>query len=204
VPERRPAAANEALYDLAPDEVESTSMSAQPVVAAPAVSYARRQTIGESSVDRFFPDRVKDLYLPLALIAGGTLIEVIAAIVQRQAGLPQAMVMVGVWMILNTVIMLLTVMVVAKIRSINFGPFATAIIKLCGISIGPDAVGTLVSLVLAFIPFSGVIGWLISCVIYFALIGALFDLDESDTWVVVLSVFFVKLALIVGIFIFFA
>jgi hypothetical protein len=94
-------------------------------------------------------------------------------------------------------------MVVAKIRGINFGPVPTALIKLCGLSIGPGAVGSLLSLLFGWIPIFGALGgWIAGCILYFAMFGAMFDLEESDTWVVVLSVFFVRLALFVGLVLF--
>lgn len=197
------------LYDVAPDpDVAQRERSPAPLTstvvttgsAAHAVSYARRETVGETAVDRYFPDRVKDLYLPLGLIAGGTVIEVLIAVFGSSMSLHRAFLGVGAYVIVNTVLMLATVFVVAKIWRIGFGPVPTAIIKLCGISIGPGAIGSVVSLVLGFLSCIGaLIGWLVGCVLYFALIGALFDLEETETWTVCISVFIVKLLLVVFI-----
>ncbi|MGH7178233.1 MAG: hypothetical protein ACREJC_12705 [Tepidisphaeraceae bacterium] len=189
------------LYDLVDTPHTAPSAAVQPGVTplpvSPVISYARQETIGESAVDRYFPDRVKDLYMPLALIAGGTIVEASLALFSRTGTVAGAMLGVGVYMICNTIIMLLTVMAVAKIRGINFGPYVTAIVKLCGISIGPGAAGSLASVALAWLPLGRILGWLAGFALYFAMIGALFDLDQSDTWCVVLSVFFARL--LVGI-----
>jgi hypothetical protein len=92
--------------------------------------------------------------------------------------------------------MLAGIFLVAKIRDISFGPLPTAIIKLCAISIGPGAIGSLLGLVLAWFPLGGLIGWVVGFILYFALIGALFDLDESDTWWCVITIFGVKLLVV--------
>ena len=192
------------VVDDAPRAGATTAAAASPPVipVARPMSYARRETVAEPVTDQYFPDRVKDLYAPLAMIAVGTIIELSLAMFGRSRSLAYAMTSVGVFLVANTIIMLLTVMVVAKVRSISFGPVPTAIIKLCGLSIGPGAVGSLLSLIFAWIPFLGALGgWLAGCILYFACFGALFDLDEPDTWAVVLSVVFVRIALFIAIMI---
>ena len=52
---------------------------------------------------------------------------------------------------------------------------------------------------LRFIPFGGLFGWIGEFILYFALLGALFDLDESDTWYFVWVVFLVKVAVVLAI-----
>jgi len=205
-----PPAEEEELYDLVPDSEPRSAMKVtvidHPVISPPApapfkpgdaVSYARRATPATGvAVEHYFPDRVKDLYMPLALIAAGTVIDVAMQLFSpgaRRSSLAGALAAVGLAMIVQAAIMLATVFVVAKVRGISFGPVPTAILKLCGISIGPGAIGSLIGLVLGFLPIIGaVVGWVSGFILYFACIGALFDLDESDTWAVVISVFFAK------------
>jgi hypothetical protein len=201
-----PPAEEEELYDLVPENEPKPAMKVtvvehpisppKPFKPGDAVSYARRETPHtDLAVDQYFPDRVKDLYIPLGLIVAGTIIDVAMYVFSgsRGASLIRGLAAVGIYMIAHTVIMLATVFIVAKVRGISFGPVPTAILKLCGISIGPGAIGSLIGLVLGFIPiFGGLIGWLAGFILYFACIGALFDLDESDTWAVVISVFLAK------------
>jgi hypothetical protein len=210
-------AEEEELYALVPDNEPKRAMKVTviehpvvPVKEAPfvpgaAVAYARNEAvIRESRVEQYFPDRVKDLYIPLALIGAGTIIDTAlylfagrasrVSVLGPGAALAGALAAVGFSMLAQAGIMLATVFVVAKVRGISFGPVPTAIVKLCGISIGPGAIGSLVGLVLGFLPFiGGLIGWIAGFILYFACIGALFELDESDTWAVVVSVFFAKL-----------
>src|SRR5436309_3195542 len=86
---------------------------------------------------------------------------------------PSAPAAVGVSMLVQAGIMLATVFVVAKVQGISFGPVPTAIVKLCGISIGPGAIGSVIGLVLGFLPFIGaLVGWIAGFILYFACIGA--------------------------------
>jgi hypothetical protein len=200
-----PPAEEEELYDLVPDTepkpalkvtvIEHPLEPPAPFNPGDAIAYARRETPhADLVVDRYFPDRVKDLYLPLVLIAGGTVIEVAIAVFGRSMPLYKAGAAVGLYMLIHAAIMFVTALFAAKVLSISFGPIPTAIIKLCGIAIGPGAIGSLLGVMLGFIPIVGaLIGWLCGCILYFATIGALFDLDEGDTFYVVIFIFFAKI-----------
>ncbi len=194
VPSSPPEA--EGPYDIAPEE-PAMSPSSPPVT--PALEY-QRADVRATETDLYFPDRVKDLYIPLALIGAGTVIEVAMAFFGRRGGVDSAesaVLRVGIYMIINTVLMLVAIFAVAKLRDISFGPLPTAILKLCGISIGPGAIGSLAGFMLAWLPFGGIVGWILGFVLYFALIGALFDLDEPDTWWCVVTIFLTKVAFVI-------
>jgi hypothetical protein len=60
--------------------------------------------------------------------------------------------------------------------------------------VAPSAVVRLASPVLDFVPLGSLVGWIGEFVLYFALLGVLFDLDESDTWYCVCVIFLVRLA----------
>jgi hypothetical protein len=188
---------NDDLYDVVPDD--PPVRVAPPVAVAPkTVAYARRSLVSSNSaVERLFPDRVKDLYLPLWLIAGGTVID-IAIFAMYGIGSPRGLFAVLGWnLIVSPVLMLLTAIVVGKIRAINFGPVATALLKLSAIGVAPMALNLLLCVMLQWLWLLGaILAWTVSFVLYFALIGALFDLEESDTRYMV-GVFFV-VGLILG------
>src|SRR5262249_23500626 len=144
-------------------------------VPSRAIAYATRDVATpDPLLDKYFPDRVKDFWLPLWLIAGGTAVYIVAALLSRNPFVTTSAVLAGLGyrMIVNAAIMLGTCFVVSKIRDISFGPIVTAATKLCAIAIAPDALCVLLG--------NGLIGWLADLVLYFALIGALFDLDQSD------------------------
>lgn len=185
-------------YELAAEPAPAVAPAASPPHAV-SLDY-RRKDAPEPEASAYFPDRVKDLYMPLAFIAIGTAVEIGLGFFSRRGGLEGAaagVIHVGLKLIINTVLMLVAILVVAKIREISFGPVPTAILKLCGISIGPGAIGTLVGLMLAWMPLGGLLGWVVGFVLYFAAIGALFDLDESDTWWCVGTIFFAKVMFVI-------
>jgi len=180
----------DSLYALAP-------IAAIPVAAvpAPALVYRDKQK-DPSALDLHFPNRVMDLYAPLGLIAGSIVVWLIAVGLFASTQFPFTMVLrrIGLEMLIETSLMLVGVSFAAKWREISFCPFWSAILKLAAISLAPQAVMMLMILPLAFIPFGGLIVWLIGFGIYFALIGALFELDSSDTWFCVLVIFIVRMA----------
>lgn len=89
--------------------------------------------------------------------------------------------------------MLAGILLVAWLRKISFGPFRTAVFKLAAVSVAPAAVLSLLTPALMVIPFGGLIGLLVGFVAYFTLLGALFDLDQGDTWYCVCVIFLVHL-----------
>jgi hypothetical protein len=92
----------------------------------------------------------------------------------------------------GTAVMLLAMLIAAKIRGIDLGRLGVAAYKLAAISIAPAAAVQFLSPITTFIPFGGIIGLVVQFVLFFALLGALFDLDESDTWYCVWTMFFTR------------
>jgi hypothetical protein len=210
------------MYDIAPDPapravaaVGTVLVPSEPVPGAPAAVGAthvphgaaqlgyRRAEPTEGAVAEYFPDRVKDLYAPLWLIGGGTVVELVAAVIRYRGsprGLSAGMTEVGITLVAGTVFMLVGILIAARVRGLDLGKFWTAVLKLAAISIAPGAVVTLASPALMLLPIIGaLLGWGINFCLYFALIGMLFDLDESDTWFVVVVVFLVKVAVAIAL-----
>src|SRR5207245_1514079 len=99
-------------------------------------------------------------------------------------------------MIAGTIVMLAGVLAAAKFRGISFGPFWSAVIKLAAISLAPHAAMMLLNAPLMFVPLGGLLNWVIGFCLYFALIGALFELDQSDTWYCVMVIFVIRVAIV--------
>ena len=76
-----------------------------------------------------------------------------------------------------------------NLRQFKLGSFGSAILKLAAISVAPSAVISLFAPILMFIPFGGLAGLAAEFILYFALLGMFFDLDESDTWFCVWTIF---------------
>jgi hypothetical protein len=140
--------------------------------------------------------------MPLGLLAGGVLVEIIAEMLRT--GRPGvALGSVAVQLVFGTLAMLGGILLAAKFRGINLGPFWTVVFKLAAISVAPSAAVDLVNPILRLIPIlGGLLGFAVQFILYFALLGALFDLDESDTWFCVWVIFLANLVIyfaIIGI-----
>jgi hypothetical protein len=140
------------------------------------------------------PEQIKNLYLPLWLLGGGVVIGVVAAFIRRQ-DLRTALIEVGVELVGGTILMLAGIFVTAKIRDIEFGEFWVAVYKLAAVAVAPSALGALLEPLTRMFPLGFLANWLAQFVLYFALLGVLFDLDEPDTWACVFVIFLVKVML---------
>jgi hypothetical protein len=134
--------------------------------------------------------------MPLGLLVGGLAVEFAAgwwSSAGGGAGMLLVLAEMGIRVLLGTTLMLLGVLIAARFRGIEMGRFWTAVLKLSAIVVAPSAVMTLLYVFLRSI----CLGWLIVLVMgfcfYFALIGAFFDLDQSDTWYCVCVIFLLKL-----------
>jgi hypothetical protein len=185
---------------MAPASVPPSSV---PSTGAPAtrvspLAYRQPTTPGSSTLERLFPDRVKDLYMPLALIGGGTVVWfgymlLFGAASGRSTA--RAMASSGLEIIVGTALMLVAILIAGRYRRIDFGPLPVAVMKLCAVAIGPTAVVILAGPLLWFIPFGASI---VQFAMFFALLGAMFDLDQSDTWYCVAVIFIVNVAVYFG------
>jgi hypothetical protein len=140
------------------------------------------------------PEHIKNLYMPLWLLGGGVAVEIAGAFF-RSRNLQIGLAEIGLNLIFGTTLMLIGIMLAAKARQIDLGPsFWTVCLKLCAIAVAPGALVTLLSPVLNHVSLvGGLAGWVIMFCFYFALVGALFNLDESDTWFCICVIFLVRL-----------
>jgi hypothetical protein len=187
----------EGLYALVPDD-RDLRPARKPVVSSPPLDYRTPRTPSPQS-DSLFEDRPIDLHLPLALLGGGVLIEVVAALIHaRGAGASFASMLgsIGVRLIVAPAIMMVGILIAAKFREIDFGHLGVAAMKLAAICIAPTAAVTLLMPIARVIPIFGWLGLLlVQFALYFALIGTMFKIDESDTWYCVCVFFILDVAL---------
>jgi hypothetical protein len=206
-----PPADGDDLYDFAPPEAKpapthtaaARAVAAQSPTPASPLQYQNPRDRGVTeSGSEYFPDKTLDYHLPLALIAGGTLIEVVAALYRgshSRAGFAPYLTDVGLQLIVGSATKLLAVLIAARFRGIELGKLPTAIMKLAAISIAPGAAFTLLTPALAVIPFGILLGLIGQFILYFALLGTLFHMDESDTWYCVCVIFIINVALYLGL-----
>lgn len=187
------------LYDLAPAPADAEPRKAIPITNAPReVKLNYRGRTDERAVTAE-PDKIKNFYMPIWLLSAGILIDTVAAFFEERT-IAEALISVGVKLVLGTVIMLAGILIAAKARHIDLGNFWTAVFKLSAVAVAPSAAVALVSPVLRFIPFGFLLIWAIEFVAYFALLGVFFDLDESDTWYCVWTIFLVNLGIYFAIY----
>ena len=206
-PQDEPGKVEDELFDLAPDltppkpkpravvaaqavmvpEADPAAATAKPALAYQPTAVAKEEMFG---------DKTMDLYAPVFLIAGSVAVEAIATTLNRggYASFPAAMVAVCVDMVVTSIFILIGLLIAAKIRQIKLGPLPSAILKLFAIASAPSAVMDLLRIPFRFIP---ILGWLLVWVggfmLYFALIGVFFDLDQEDTWYCVMVILVVKI-----------
>jgi len=184
-------------YELVPERVIAKPRNGgtpREVIPAP-LNY--RSTMPQPTV-KTAPEEMIHLQLPIWLLAGGVVIEVVASCL-RERSIGVAMAVVGAQLVLGTAILLAGVLTAMRMRGIAIGSLPIAALKLAAIVVAPAAAVDLLEPAMRFIPFGGLIGWGVSFLLYFALLGALFELDESDTWYCVWVIFLVRLAVFFGL-----
>jgi hypothetical protein len=204
---------DDGLFELAPDVTEKKPAPRRNAGQAPleataaamgVLPYRSHKAEEKASGE---PNQLMDLWAPLFLIVAAIAGQALAAFIKTRgnpASLSTAMTAVTIDMAFGTAFMMLGMWLAAKSRKIDLGGIATAIFKLAAIAVAPSAAIELLSIPLKIIPLFGwLFAWVIGFMLYFALIGTLFDLDQDDTWYCVKVIFFVKiitaLAFIFGI-----
>jgi hypothetical protein len=135
--------------------------------------------------------------MPLWLLAGGVAVEIAAALIKMgnpQRALTHLWLHVGLKVIVGTLIMLTGMLLAARVRGIDLGNVWTAAFKLAAVSVAPGAIMIFFTPVLSVFPLGFLLVWLAHFCLYFALLGALFDLDQEDTWYCVCVIFLLHLA----------
>jgi hypothetical protein len=172
-------------YDLAEEPAKPAPPRLPPREPPPTLGYrgpVRDEAHSASRDSGAVADQaVVNLHLPLWLLVGGIVVEVIA-LWWGWTTFRAAMTAVGLNLIVGTIFMLVGVLIAARIRQIRLGDFWTVVLKLAAISVATDATVTLMLPVISVLPLGGLIGLGILFVVYFVLLGSLFDLDQSDTW----------------------
>jgi hypothetical protein len=194
----RPEAEDEG-YDLAPEMVR-----AAPVRPAAAPIAATGPALGYQTPPKFLPkdqrigadvEILKTQTIPLWLLVGGIVVEIIASFIEDRHDLNAVAIHIAVEIVGGTVLMLAGVMLTAKIRGIEMGSFWSAALRVAAISVAPAAVGDILMPLAWIIPFGGLLQLGVQFVLYFALLGVLFDMDESDTWYCVTMIFLINLGI---------
>jgi hypothetical protein len=189
-------------YELAPEPVRAARVE-RPVVApaagpvaaaAPMLGYQTpRKALPKDQRVEADVETLKNQTIPIWLLGGGVVVELIASFIESRHDLKAAVIHISFELVVGTVLMLAGVLIAARARGIQIGSFWTAALRVAAISVAPAAVGDLIMPIAWMIPFGGLLQLGVQFVLYFALLGVLFDLDESDTWYCVTIIFLVNL-----------
>jgi hypothetical protein len=189
---------NQEMYDFAPEPPAPAPTKSKPMrVPAPGSPVVLPyRSVKADRTKPAEPEMIKDVYLPLGLLGGGVLIEMLATIIWSHHA-ASTFAEIAVDLTLGTGVMLGAMLVAAKLRNIPLGKIGVAAYKLAAISIAPSAVMVFVTPIASFIPFGFIGCWIVEFALFFALLGALFDLDESDTWYCVWTIFIARVGVYV-------
>ena len=141
------------------------------------------------------PGIIRDLYMPLALLGGGIAVELIAVALTSKVGYLNGLIALGEDLGVQVALMLVSILAAAKVRHFTLGSFPAAVLKVLAIAVSVPAAITFVSPILNHACMGYLVGWLGSVVMYFTLLGALFDLNEPDVFDCMGVIFFVYVAM---------
>lgn len=203
-----PFDADDGMYGVAEAEARDVTVVAAKtqavpvaVLAGPAVPY-RHSSGSIANEQPVVPDPTIDLYLPLALLAGGALIQAGNAAIGAMRGttdVRRTMIELATGLTISPAIMLVGLFIAAKFRGIELGNLLIAILKLAAIAIAPSALTLLLTPISRLLmPVGGLALWVVEFALYFALLGTLFKMDEEDTWYCVCVFFVLNVAIYLG------
>jgi hypothetical protein len=194
---------DEAAYDFAPTIAPSKSLDVEPapqVLEKDATKPGRVSGIldyrRESKPDAadFDAEKLKTLTAPLWIFTCGISVEAIVTLLHARTDPQMALMHLFLDVGLGALLMMAGVLIAAKFRRIDFGSLGTTVLRLAAVAVAPDAVNDILSPIVSLIPFAGLGLLAVDFVLYFALLGMFFDLDESDTWYCVCIIFVINVA----------
>jgi hypothetical protein len=142
---------------------------------------------------KFSPETLMARTAPIALIAFGVVVRFGDVALSTSMGAwREGFAREGLALVTGTPLALLAVFIAARSRGFKLGPLPEAILKLMAVTIAPSAAMLLLQYPLSYVPFGFVLAIVAWFVLYFALIGVFFDLDQSDTWLCVWLIFLIN------------
>lgn len=181
------------------DDPSPTPVKKQTVVAPlPVYDPAHPPVLSYRAAQREKPppadiETIKDQHLPLGLLAAGVVIQLLWVLIFGHHilhGLLELMADLTV----GTGIMLGAMLLAAKLRGLQLGKLPVVIYKMAALSVAPEALSLLIAPLIIWFPFGFVGVWIVQFILFFALLGAMFDLEEADNWFCVWTIFLARLA----------
>jgi hypothetical protein len=167
----------------------------KPAKPTPILGYRKKS----SAPTELNTDQLKHFTIPLWIFVVGLSIELLATLIKSRSNPQAAVLHLLIEIAASLPIMMAAILITARFRRISLGPKNTLILRLAAIAIAPSAIGDLAEPLANFIPFGWIPVLIIQFIAYFALLGLLFDLDESDTWYCLCVIFIINVAVMLSI-----
>lgn len=127
----------------------------------------------------------KDFTYPLMLLVIGIVIFIGYGVFLGDASPLETILSLGIVTTIQVIFGIIACYIVAGMMSIGFGTLGTASLKLAAAMVFPNAAALLVP-----IPF---VNWIVALVLYFSLLAWFFSLDVTETFVLVIILFLIRL-----------
>jgi hypothetical protein len=154
-----------------------------------------RETGAYGEEDAAKPDLRRDYHVPLAMLAIGVIVTFIDLNVGGAFGAVVAAVGTVIKLVVWSAIFTAGAMLAVWLAGINLGPVWPGALKLAAVSVGPSALGDLVTHLLGGDMAVGIIGGTLGVVVCWAMMSYLFRLDGGQTMTVVGAIVGVKMVL---------
>jgi hypothetical protein len=163
-------------------------------VASTILAYGGGNAVAKTAgKDEVGDNNLVEYYIPSGLIVFGLIVAMVQTMhfTSNPVAFGAAMGTVMVTTIVDLVLMLVACLIAAKVLDASFGSPGSAVLKLAGISLAPEAVASTIEY-LTPAGYGWIVGWIVAILLYYALFSYLFDLDGGEVIVLVLIIRGVK------------
>jgi len=155
-------------------KVTSTAAVAKPT--SPMLAYASQRRAPTQDVEEA---RVKNIFVPLALLVAGIIAYVIDASLHGLNNPVFIMVFVAFHVIVNLVLVFVALMIGVKLLNLGLGEVGPALLKIAAVALLPGAIGSIIAFKLF-----GYVSWGVTVLMYWGLMAYLFELDMQEMWII--------------------
>jgi hypothetical protein len=132
----------------------------------------------DDSVDLYFPDRIWDLFVPVAMLALGMAIGC-GVLLYEDSGVKAVAVLLSSYLVFRAILLACLIPVLSRLCGVSFGSWPSAVLKLAAICVLPEAV--VIGIVEIFgICLGVVLAIPVGLVFAMTMFMKLFDLDLSE------------------------
>ncbi len=134
---------------------------------------------------------LKQLTMPIIMVVLGLgLMLTYTMLSYKDIGVPMALVVVGVSLIVNMVFITIGCLIAIKMLDISLGAPAEAFLKVCAVALLPGAVSGLIEWKFGLV--GGMVGWGVALALYYALLVWFFDLDTMELLILTVIIWLVR------------